>query len=72
MATLRNSSQKSVDQGLTESAPLNMSHSPKNTIRTLKIAILVAPGVDGRAIGEMKKALVKEGAKAEIIAPQLG
>jgi catalase len=63
---------KSVDQGLTESAPLSMSHSPKNTIRTRKIAILAAPGVDGRAIGEMKKALVKEGAMAEIIAPQLG
>ena len=41
-------------------------------IRTRKIAILAAPGVDGQAIGEMKKVLVKEGAMAEIIAPQLG
>jgi catalase len=63
---------RSVDQGLTRSAALSMAHSPKDTIRTRKIAILAAAGVDGQAIRAMKKALEKEGATAEVIAPQGG
>ena len=63
---------KAVNQGLEKSAALSMTASPGNTIKSRKIAILAADGVDGRAIKEMKKALAKEGAVAEVIAPHLG
>jgi catalase len=63
---------KAVNQGLDRSAALSMAGTPKDTIKTRKIAILAADGVDGGAIEEMKKALAKEGATAEVIAPHLG
>ena len=63
---------KMVDQGLEQSAALSMANTKKDSIKSRKIAILAANGVDGAAIQQMKKALMVEGATAEIIAPKLG
>ncbi|MGZ8200329.1 MAG: catalase HPII [Methylosarcina sp.] len=41
-------------------------------IRTRKIAILAADGVDGEAISDMKRELAEAGARAKIIGPRLG
>lgn len=57
---------------LKESAALSMANTVKNTIRSRKIAVLAANGVDALSINEMKKALIDEGAIAEVIAPKLG
>jgi catalase len=61
-----------VDQGLVSSAALSMAGTPKNTIQTRKIAILVTEGVDNSAVTKMMGALKAAGAVAEIIAPKLG
>jgi catalase len=63
---------KSVDQGIESSEALSMANTPKDSIQSRKIAILAADGVDGTALQQMKKALMAEGAVAEIIAPRLG
>lgn len=57
---------------LQSSAALSMVDTVKDTIKTRKIAILAADGVDGDALNAMKKALEKEGAQTKVIAPQLG
>ncbi|MFI5192629.1 MAG: DJ-1/PfpI family protein [Chitinophagales bacterium] len=49
-----------------------MAHTPKNTIKSRKIAILAAGGADTNAITQMKKALKDAGAMAEIISPKYG
>jgi catalase len=51
---------------------LSMADTVKNTIRTRKVAILVAEGSDGAAVGAMKKALEAEGAVVKLVAPHLG
>jgi catalase len=61
-----------VDQGIESSAALSMDGTQKDSIKSRKIAILAANGVNGAAIQQMKKALTDEGAVAEIIAPKLG
>jgi catalase len=63
---------KMVDQGIESSAALSMANTLKDSIQSRKIAILAANGVNGAAIQQMKKALMAEGAVAEIIAPKLG
>ncbi len=60
------------DQGLERSAPLSMAHTPKDSIKTRKIAVLTADGVDGTQIEKMKKALQDNGGVVEVIAPKLG
>ena len=45
---------------------------PRATIKTRKIAFLVADGFDGPALSEMKLALMTAGAKACTVAPRLG
>ena len=54
------------------SEALSMAHTVKNSIRTRKIAILAADGVDAAALTTVKDALAKQGATAEIVAPRLG
>jgi catalase len=54
------------------SEALSMANTIKNSIRTRKIAILAADGVDAKTLTAVKKALVAEGAAAEVIAPKLG
>lgn len=60
-----------VEGSLTTSPALSMAISPKDSIRTRKIAFLVADGVDGNALSVVKTALEAEGAIVEVIAPRL-
>jgi catalase len=55
-----------------KSPALSMENTPKDSIRTRKVAVLAADGVDGAALAAMKKALAAEGAQAKIIAPRMG
>ncbi|MES2536315.1 MAG: catalase HPII [Pseudomonadota bacterium] len=54
------------------SPALSMLNAPKDGIKTRKVAILAADGVDGKAIAEMKAALQGAGAMAKVIAPHMG
>jgi catalase len=53
---------------LKKSAPLSMANTIKDTIKSRKIAILLADGFDAADVKAMKTALEKEGAQAKIIA----
>jgi len=55
-----------------KSPALSMANSPKDTIKTRQIAILVADGVNGDALKTMKSALLAEGARCKLIAPHGG
>ncbi|MGN7986340.1 catalase [Pedobacter sp. 22226] len=57
---------------LAKSDALSMAGTIKNTIKTRKVAILAADGVDGASLSKVKDALVAEGAVVHIIAPKLG
>jgi len=63
---------KTKDQGIASSAPLSMAKTIKDTIKSRKVAILTADGIDGSQVDKMKKALMGAGAVAEVIAPKLG
>ncbi|MEO6655889.1 MAG: catalase-related domain-containing protein, partial [Pyrinomonadaceae bacterium] len=54
------------------SAALSMANTIKDTVKTRRIAILAADGVDGKALASMKRSLEKAGAVTKIIAPKLG
>jgi catalase len=60
-----------VEGSLAKSVALSMASTVKDTIKSRKIAILAADGVDGKSLGTVKKALEKEGAIVEVIAPRL-
>jgi catalase len=53
------------------SPALSMANTPKDTIKSRKIAFLVADGVAGKSLNAMKAALEAEGAVVESIAPRL-
>jgi catalase len=57
---------------LDKSAALSMLNTAKGSIRTRKIAILAADGVDENNLQTVKEALEAEGAVCEVIAPRLG
>ncbi|MDB5731123.1 MAG: catalase, partial [Variovorax sp.] len=58
---------------VTRSAALSLTARPGDGgIRTRKIAILVADGVEGGSIAALQAALVEAGAVARIVAPRLG
>jgi len=64
-----------VDQGLDASPALSMIDNPNfpaNTIKTRKIAVLLADGFDDTAVLEMNKALLTAGAMPKTVAPRLG
>ena len=63
---------KTVDQGVKSSAPLSMTHTVKDSIKSRKIAILIADGIDGTSVDKTKKALMSVGAVVEMIAPKFG
>ena len=63
---------KRATASLEKSAALSMVLAPKEGIRTRKVAILAADGVDGVAVMVMKKALESAGAMAKIVAPRSG
>ena len=54
------------------SPALSMANTVKDTIKTRKVAILAADGVDDAALSGMKQALAAAGAQAKIVAPRLG
>ena len=55
-----------------KSDALSMANTIKDTIKTRKIAILAADGVDDTSLNTLKDALVAEGAVPHVIAPKLG
>ncbi len=60
-----------VEGSLTASAALSMANTPKDSIKTRKIAFLAADGVDSNSLNAVKTALEAEGAIVEVIAPRL-
>lgn len=66
---------KRVPQEIEESPALSMVDNPnfpKDSIKTRKIAFLLADGFDDDAVADMKKALMTAGALAMTVAPRLG
>ena len=66
---------KRVPQEIEESPALSMVDNPnfpKDSIKTRKIAFLLADGFDDDAVADMKKALMTAGAQAMTVAPRLG
>jgi catalase len=57
---------------LEKSEALSMENTKKDSIKTRKIAFLVADGVDEDSVLEMKTALKNQGATVKCIAPKLG
>jgi catalase len=57
---------------LQKSAALSMANRPKDSIRTRKIAILVADGVDDKSILAVENALNEQGAYTDVIAARAG
>ncbi|HEX9963063.1 MAG TPA: catalase-related domain-containing protein, partial [Pyrinomonadaceae bacterium] len=53
---------------LKKSAPLSMANTVKDTIKSRKIAILLADGFNAADVKAMKNAIEKEGAQAKIVA----
>ncbi|ADY51732.1 Catalase [Pseudopedobacter saltans DSM 12145] len=60
------------ESSLPKSAALSMANTVKNTIKSRKIAFLVADGVDEQSVNVVRIALENEGAMVEIVAPKLG
>jgi catalase len=64
---------QSVPAKIVEKSPaLSMANTIKDTIKSRKIAILAADGVNGTSLNLVKNALMAEGAVVEIIAPRQG
>lgn len=61
-----------VTSSLSLSKPLSMENTVKDTIKTRKVAALIADGFDGDQVAEMKESLMKEGATLKTIAPRQG
>jgi len=63
---------KKVKSSIEKSEALSMENTIKNSIKTRKIAALIADGFDGDALDAMKKALEAKGAMLKTVAPKLG
>jgi len=61
-----------VEGKLKTSAALSMAGTIKDSIKSRKIAILVADGVDAKALDTVKSAILAEAGVVEVIAPKLG
>ena len=60
-------------RGAIDSSPaLSIVLSPKTSIASRKVAILVADGVRSEDVAAMEGAMLREGAKVEVVAPVLG
>ena len=55
-----------------EDPALRMTGGPGGSVRTRKIAILVADGVDPASIKRIQQDLLEAGAMCKFVAPQLG
>jgi catalase len=66
---------KKVDQAIDSSPALSMVNNPNfpnDSIKTRKIAVLIADGFDDSAVDEMNKTLLTAGAMPKTVAPHLG
>ena len=61
-----------VTSSVAASGPLSMENTVKNTIKSRKVAALIADGFDGGQLDAMKKALMAEGATLKTVAPRNG
>ena len=61
-----------VEGSLLKSEALSMANTVKDSIKTRKVAILAADGVDQDALNTVKAAIIAEGGVVEVIAPRLG
>lgn len=61
-----------VKSSLSKSPALNMDNLKRDSIKTRKVAILAADGVNEKTLNIIKAALKAQGAKGEVIAPKLG
>jgi len=58
--------------GLQRTSGLSMEESPKDSIKTRKVAIMVADGVDAHQVSTVKAALKAAGALGVVVGPHLG
>jgi catalase len=63
---------KKVKSSLEASEALSMANTVKDSIKSRKIAALIADGFDGKHLEAMKKALMAEGAVLKTVAPRHG
>ena len=63
---------KKVTASIEVSDPLSMKNTVKDTIKTRKVAALIADGFDGTQVAAMKEALMKQGAMLKTVAPRNG
>jgi catalase len=63
---------KPIKKPIGHSPALSMANTVKDSIRTRRVAILAAEGVDEAAVSKMKQALAAAGAQAKVVAPRLG
>lgn len=63
---------KRVGKNVGVSPALSMANTPKDSIKTRKVAVLVAEGFDAAALAAVKQGLLNAGAQVKLIAPRLG
>jgi catalase len=63
---------KPIKKPVGHSPALSMANTVKDSIKTRRVAILAADGVDDAALSAMKQALVAAGAQVKVVAPRLG
>ncbi len=63
---------KKVQSSIEASKALSMQNTVKDTVKSRKIAALIADGFDGSQLEAMKKALMDKGAMLKTVAPRLG
>jgi catalase len=63
---------KPIKKSIGQSPALSMANTAKDSIKTRKVAILAADGVDETAVSKMQQALAAAGAQAKVVAPRLG
>jgi catalase len=61
-----------IKSSVEKSAALSMENTVKDSIKTRKIAALIADGFNAKELDAMKKALKAEGAMLKTVAPRLG
>jgi catalase len=61
-----------VKPSIEKSEALSMANTVKNTIKSRKVAALIAEGFDGSQLAAMKKALTGQGAQLKTVATHLG
>jgi catalase len=63
---------KKVNRDVAPSPALSMANTPKDSIKTRQVAILIAEGSDGNGIARMEKALNAQGATTHLVGRHVG